>query len=172
MDITQHSTTILKVKGDTALSVLLAGLAAADAAHTRYEKMARSHTETKGKGSLPATYFEDGAERQFDLYWDLKAAIGCFPASSLPEAAAQIGQAINEVDLAYDTFPEGAEIDAAFRQMKKKVERLLYSALNALEEIGAFKLNEMGLSSLRNSSLDPWAETEAVVQRVSRELGQ
>jgi hypothetical protein len=172
MDITQHSTTVLKLKGDTALSVVLAGLAAADAAHQRYEKMAWLHKKTEGKGSFPTVYFDSGAERQLDLYWDLKAAVGCFPASSLPEAAAQIGQAINEVDLAYDEFPEGEEIDVAYRQLKKKVERLLFSALNALEEIGSFKLDDMGLSSLRNSTQDPWAETEAVVQRVSRELAK
>lgn len=168
MDISKHSTTRLLVKGDSALGIVLAGIAAANAGYEAYEL--REREEKIGDGhNFPANYFETGQRTQFDLYWGLKEAMSFLPAQGLVEAAAQVGQAINEVSLGHDALPEGEEIDRVYKDMTKKVERLLHSVMRALEKAGDFSLAEMGLDSLRNSNCDPWAEVEALVQQLRAE---
>jgi hypothetical protein len=168
MDINEHSTAVLAVKGETALSIVLAGIAAADAGQQAYE--ARQREEQQGEHlTFPANYFKTASQEQFDLYWGLKEAMTFLPATSMVEAAAQVGQAINEVSLGYDNLPEGEEIDKAYQAMQKKVERLLHSVMRALEAAGDFSLDRMGLASLRNANCDPWAETEELVLKLRSE---
>lgn len=167
MDKDKHSTIVLANEGGSALSIVLAGIAAANAAAEEYEKRA---SEEKAAGNLfPSNYFEGAEKEQLDMYFGLKEVLPFLPASTLPEAAAQIGHAINEICSGYDDMPEGKAIDEPYKAMQKKVERLLYSALRAVEAVGHFSLSQMGLENLRNTNCDPWAEVEDIVRQLRAE---
>jgi hypothetical protein len=161
MDVDEHSTAKLALKGGSALSIVLAGIAAANAGYMAYEE--REKAEEEAGHHFPANYFEEAAKRENDLYFNLMNAVPYLPATDLIEAAAQIGQAINVISMAFDDLPNTDDAERPFKEMEKKVNRLLHSALRVLETHGSFSLVEMGLESLRNPHRDPWAETEGLV---------
>lgn len=167
MDNTEHTTAKLALKGETALSLVLAGLAAADKLSEHYEEVAL--VEKAAGRPFPANYYEGGAQDQYDIYWGLKEAMSFLPAATLPEAAAQIGQAINEIDCAYDEFPDDEKVNDAFKKMKRKLERLLYSALAAVQKQGGFSLHDMGLRSLDQRNCSPWRDVDVVVDQLKLE---
>jgi hypothetical protein len=167
MDITKHSTAQLSAKGGSVLSIVLAGIAAASSAQDTYERRQKEEKQT-GNG-FPANYFDRAAKEQNDLYFGLLDALAYLPATTLVEAAAQIGQAMSVISMAYDELPDNAETNHPFKKMEAQVDRLLHSALRVIEAQGNFSMVSMGLGSLRMKHCDPWAETEHLVAELRRE---
>ncbi len=161
MDTDKHSTGKLALKGETALSVVLAGIAAANACSETYDEQCRQHKEVGAH--FPANYYERASSEQTDLYFGLLDAMPYLPATSGLEAAAQAAQAINVISMAYDGLPDTDEVNGPFKAMQKKVERLLHSVVRYLEAEGKFSLDAAGLGSIRNSNGDPWADVDVVV---------
>lgn len=167
MDIRHHTTDALAIKGSTALAIVLSGIATSNALYEKYESIA---TEEKKLGNhFPANYFERAASEQYDVYYKLLETMPYLPASDLIEAAAQVGQAMTVINMAYDELPDNDEVNRTFKKMEKQVAFLAYSAIRAIEKIGGFSLAEMGLSGIRGSNLDPWADVENVVDQIRKE---
>ncbi|UXN69931.1 hypothetical protein N8A98_22430 [Devosia neptuniae] len=168
MDTTKHSTEVLAGKGESALAILLAGLVASNRLYDRYEDLERA--EKAQDHHFPANYFERASKEQIDIYYELLDVMPYFPATNLIEAAAQVGQAMNVISMAYDQLPEEPkEAEACFQKMEKTVSRLLHSAIRVMERDGAFSLAAMGLESIRGANLDPWADIEAVVSDLQKQ---
>ncbi len=112
-----------------------------------------------------ATYYEMARRHVDDIDSGLRDMITCTEAASLEGAAVQISEALSRVGIIAETIsydPEAAEQNKQVRA----IDRLLYSALRALEEHCAVDLNEVLGGTVIHRNMDPWRPVEEVIDEI------
>lgn len=112
-----------------------------------------------------AVYYEIAMRNVDDIDSGLRDMITCTEASSLEGAAVQISEALSRVNLIHEAISDGTE---AFEQNKqvRAIDRLLYSALRALEDHCAIDLNKFLGGTMIHRNMDPWRPVEEVIEDI------
>lgn len=171
MDIVQNTTASLTTEGG-ALSVVLKGIAAAEACSTSLEVI-KYRSKKDPPANVPSeTYVDMAYSEQLNFYFELMEVTPYLPAMSVQDAAAQVMLILKFLNDLADELPDEEAVNAALRKATARIELLAHSAVRHLEKSYGFSMEEMGLRNLRNPHLDPWSQLTDRLDMVFGKAGQ
>lgn len=120
---------------------------------------ARANEAGKERRISAEIYLKKALKHAVDEKYIQRNALSCLKATSLAGAALQIVEAMNIVDLAWNSVAEGDDTIQLDRD-KRAIERLLFSALNAVERLAGLRVDDIVSPSFVGRNLDPWLSVE------------
>jgi hypothetical protein len=129
------------------------------------DKSIDAREKKDGSGKI---YFDTAAVHSYDESCTIRDLIAITKAQTLSGAAIQIVEAMSRVDRIWDEFTEGAETPNN-RRDKRAIERLLFSALDQIEEKIHRKVEELVHPNYPSRNLDPWIPVEERLKVIEEE---
>jgi len=137
-------------------------LSAAISANEKYDRKRTQASRTEDHSG--ECYYKAARLDAYDQVLALRQLLTSTEAKSLQGAALQISEAMNRASSLHDLNAErNSECDAELRA----IDRLLWSALNALKALTANRLPDT-VSLLVGNYLDPWRPVERQLRSIKR----
>lgn len=112
--------------------------------------------------------FQEAADHEQDRSLALRALLSTVQATSVEGAVMQLAETIAVVDLVRDAYPEDA-FDYEAKQKFRTINRLLFSALAAVDAASKAPLATVHNSHFGTKQCDPWRDPFEVAKRRERQ---